>query len=26
VIERSSINSFNGDTLLLSLITYNCYD
>lgn len=26
VIERSSINSFNGDTLLLSIITYNCYE
>jgi|GEM_PF-2433906 len=26
VIERSSINSFNGDTLFLSLINYNCYD
>lgn len=26
VIERSSINSFNGDTLLLSIITYTCYD
>jgi len=26
VVERSSINTFNGDTNLLSIITYNCYE